>query len=210
MQASTQPQTTPTAPVAQAAPAAPQPQTPVSITTVGPGGQTQTLLIPKTEAEVQGLIKQRNELSDQLSNVTSRRRELSDEIRTAPEGASRTGLEDRLRVLDQRIVQLESDLASTGRQLALVPADLAASAQDGLMIHQPSGGGDDFDEGVMAGGFFSLAGVAVILGVRRWRGRKKRGKKEPALGNDSTQRLERLEQGMESIAIEIERVSEGQ
>jgi hypothetical protein len=46
--------------------------------------------------------------------------------------------------------------------------------------------------------------------VRRWRGRKNPKSRKNELPSDSAQRLERLEQGMDAIAIEIERVSEGQ
>ena len=50
--------------------------------------------------------------------------------------------------------------------------------------------------------------VVALLARRRWR--RPRADKRPQLGNDSAERLARLEHGMEAIAIEIERVSEGQ
>ena len=195
----TSPQT-PTPPAETPAPA-------VTITAPGVDGKPITLTVPRTAGEVQELQRSRDELSDQLVNVTARRRELSDEIRTAPEGASRTGLEDRLRILDQRIIQLETDLASTGRQISAAPASLVGGSE---VVHIQSG--DDFEEGVFAGGFFSLLGLAVLYGIARfWRRRRGGGKRtKTPLPTESSQRLERLEQGMESIAIEIERVSEGQ
>ncbi len=200
MQTSTQPE------AVVAAPAEAPVQAP-SITTVGPDGKTQTLVIPSTLAEVRELRSQREELANQLTGATSRRRELSEEIRTAPEGASRTGLEERIRLLDQRILQLETELALTGRQLAATPAGLISSAEE-----RQSGGGDDFEEGFFGGGFLVAGAFAVVLFVRRWRGRRRGGKKKtPAMmPTESNERLERIEQGMEAIAIEVERVSEGQ
>jgi len=115
MQASTQPQIPPAA------------ETPTSVTIVGADGKTQSLAIPHTRAEIEQLRIRRRELTDQLGSVTSRRHGLSEEIRAAPEGASRTGLEGRLRVLDQRILQLESDVAATGQQIAAAPAELMGS-----------------------------------------------------------------------------------
>jgi hypothetical protein len=201
MQASAQTQVAPPAPAAPAPPAAP-----TSITFVGADGKTQTLTIPRTEAEVAQLKAQRDELSDQLTNVSARRTDLAEELSTTTDGAARAGLENRLGVLDRRIVQLETDLASTGRQLSSVPSDLMASTED----DDQSGVGDQFDDGFMAGGLSALLliPVAVFFARRRWR---RPSRSVPAqLGDESAQRLERLEHGMEAIAIEIERVSEGQ
>jgi len=198
---------TPPQPEAATAPApALAPAPPVSITTVGPDGTTQTLTIPQTRAEVRELLVQRDELSEQLSSVAARRRSLSEEIRIAPEGASRTGLEGRLRLLDQRILQLETDLAATGRQLSAAPAELVASTER----REPQGGGDDFEEGFFAGGFTVLVPLALFVAYRRFRRRRSPPHRRAELPTESSQRLERLEQGMEAIAIEIERVAEGQ
>jgi hypothetical protein len=200
--------TTQAAPEAPAAPATPRP---TAITTVGADGNAQTISVPKTQAEVDALVRQREEISDQLINVNERRQELVQQIRSAPDGVARTGLEDRVKILDQRLIQLESDLAVTGRQLAAAPAELVSSSQ-----REPrpsnSGSGSDWDEGFALGSFLSVSAIALIYAFRRWRGRKKprtRGAMRD-LPSDSAQRLQRLEQGMEAIAIEIERVSEGQ
>jgi len=198
----------PDQPVAPGTPDAPP--APVTITTPGPAGTTQTLSIPKTSAEVRDLRVQRDELSEQLANVASRRRALSEEIRVAPDGASRTGLEERLRLLDQRILGFETDISAISRQLASAPAELIAEVESEV----PQSSGDDFEEGFFAGGF-TLLGVIVVVAVVRRFIRKRRGITTTANvpGNfaaESAQRLERLEHGVEAIAIEVERVSEGQ
>jgi hypothetical protein len=195
----------PTPPTAATAPAqAPTP--PVSITTVGPDGKSQTLTIPRTEAEMHELLMQRQELSEQLTSVSSRRSNLAEEIRQTSDPTLRTGLEERLRLLDQRILQLETDLATTGRQISSAPAELTAANES---MYQ-SGGDDAFEEGLMIGGFSVLFFMSIFLvfARRRWKRRKTALPSE--LGGESAQRLERLENGMEAIAIEIERVSEGQ
>ncbi len=201
MQASAQSQPAPAAALSPPADAAP-----ATFTIVGADGKTQTLTIPRTEAEVFRLRAQRNELSEQLTSVSSRRSELAEELSTTTDGAARTGLEDRLRVLDKRIIQLETDLAATGRQISAAPSELIASTGDETSVAVD----DHFAEGMMAGGFSALflAGVAVLFARRRW---KRAGPGFPSrLGAESDQRLQRLEHGMEAIAIEIERVSEGQ
>ena len=192
--------TTEQTPLAPVEPAAPVPQ---SITMTGADGKTLSIAIPRSQAEVDALVRAREELSDQLYSAQNRRQELMNQVRTAPEGVSKTGLEDRIRILDQRLVSLEADLASTGRQLAAAPADLVSWSE------RPQGGGDDFEEGVFAGGATMLGAVVVITLFRRWRGKKKKPQTMRELPADSA-RLERLEQGMDAIAVEIERVSEGQ
>jgi hypothetical protein len=184
------------------------PKPPVSITMVAPDGKTVTLPIPRTESEVRALLAQREALSDQLTSVSARRRELASEIRNRSDEATRGGLEERLRLLDNRILQLETDLASTGRQIASAPSELIAGTEPA----RPPAGGDDFEEGLMIGGFsvFVFFSVVFFFQRRRWK-RRGVGPALPApLGAESAQRLERLETGMEAIAIEIERVSEGQ
>jgi hypothetical protein len=150
------------------------------------------------------LISQREELSDQLANVSSRRGTLAEEMRTTPDGVTRAGLEDRLRLLDQRILQLETDLSTTGRQIAMAPAELVEGA------YSRDEGDDGFLEGMMfTSGFMLIGGLIVYFFVRRrWRRRTKGIPSQS--GADSAQRLERLEQGMDAIALEIERISEGQ
>jgi hypothetical protein len=197
--------TTQSAPEAPAAPPSPRP---TAITTVGGDGKAQTIVFPKTQSEVDALIRQRSEISDQLISVNERRQELVQQIRSAPDGVARTGLEDRIKILDQRLIQLESDLAVTGRQLAGAPQDLVNFSQRDYP--NQNGNSSDWEEGIAFGTFFTLFGMALIYGFRRWRRRKNPRPRKNDLPSDSTQRLERLEQGMEAIAIEIERVSEGQ
>jgi hypothetical protein len=178
----------------------------VYITKTGPGAPTQVLAIPKTSAEVQALRSQKEQLSEELSSVASQRHALSEEIRVAPDGASRTGLEARLRLMDQRILQLESDIAATSKQLTSAPAELIAVTASET---RPPGSGDDWTEGLAFGVGFALLGMAILYAYRRFR--RRRSPAPPAnIPNESLQRLERLEHGMEAIAIEIERVSEGQ
>jgi hypothetical protein len=193
-------------PQPEATPAPQSPRAPVSITVVGADGKSQTITIPVSESDVEELLAHRQELSDQLSSVTDRRSNLAAEIRRTTDDASRTGLQDRLRLLDNRILQLETDLATVGRQLAAAPAELVSGTRE-----EPNNRGseDGFDEGLMAGGFsvFFASAIFFLFARRRWR--RQGSTRRTAIGDD-TARLERLEHGMDAIAIEIERVSEGQ
>jgi hypothetical protein len=58
-----------------------------------------------------------------------------------------------------------------------------------------------------------VCGTVMAIGVpiaRAWARRMERGVSQPALPPDVTARLERMEQAIDSIAVEVERISEGQ
>ena len=201
MQATTQDQAPP-------APAlAPPPQ--VYITRTGADVAALPLALPKTSAEVEALQTRKQELTEELANVSARRHQLSEEIRVAPDGASRTGLEARLRLMDQRILQLETDIGTTSKQLSSTPAEVLAIAQS---ENTPPDNDGSFSEGLAAGLVPLLSLLALITVWRRFKRRGRRGiaPNKDNLIAESNERLERLEHGMEAIAIEIERVSEGQ
>ncbi len=183
--------------------AAPGP--PVSITVANPDGTTQTLAIPMTRAELRDLKGRRSELSSQLTSVAGRRRRLVEQLNTMPDGQARIGLEQRMLVLDKRMVQLESDLAATGRLLTAAPPGVITSTS--VPMEQIA---ENLIPIFSVFTIFVMFPIAIAFARNLW----KRGSRPPApvmqLPQEATQRLERLEQGMEAIAIEIERVSEGQ
>lgn len=170
----------------------------------GPGGPAQTLAIPMTRADIAAIRARRGELSNQLISASNRREELAGQLRQAS-GADRAGLEQRIGVLDQRIVQLESDIAETGRLLTGAPAGLASTSE--AMF-----GGFKSGE-VLAGGIvftiFVLAPLAVGASRMMWK-RAAAGPVRSVIPPETAGRLERIEQAVEAIAIEVERVSEGQ
>ncbi|MEJ7758800.1 MAG: hypothetical protein WKF55_04335 [Gemmatimonadaceae bacterium] len=176
-----------------------------TVTVTNADGTSQTLAIPLTKQGVADLRARREELSNQQQSSAGRRRRLSQELRAQPEGAPRAGIEGQLAVLDTRLMQLETDIAATGRQLSAAP--LATVSGAGPLP------GNDIPENVAAlsGAFtvFVLFPIALAYARRIWKG-SSRTPLQTSFPPESAQRLERLEQGMESIAIEIERVAEGQ
>ncbi|HUQ19485.1 MAG TPA: hypothetical protein VM099_07715 [Gemmatimonadaceae bacterium] len=191
-----------TAPAAPTAPTAPGAPTVVSTgTALAPISS-----VPTTIADVQALRAKRSELSNQLESAAGRRARLSSQL-VGKEGADRAGIEARIGVLDKRIMQLESDIAETGRQLTMAPNALVASSES---LRGPA----NMDPDAIAA--ISITFILVVLGpmafamTRRIWKRTNTAPRPAALSDDATKRLERLEQGMDAIAIEIERVSEGQ
>ena len=176
-----------------------------TLTRLGPQGTPDVLMIPQTREDVRALLTRRESLSDQLSSVADRRHQLAMELQETADGVARAGLEARLGLLDNRILQLETDLAKTGRELSAASPVMVATTEEGMS--QPPGG--HFEEGMAVGGVsvFLACATLYFFARRRWR---RALRSVPATTSADSARLERLEQGMEAIAIEIERVSEGQ
>src|SRR3954464_4552717 len=98
----------------------PQPPIPpVPPIIVGPSGLEQYggFRVPQTQDEVAILQAQRARLSEQIINVRDQRRAIAQQYERSS-GASRVGLEQQLQSLDQRLIQLQNDLAESGRALS--------------------------------------------------------------------------------------------
>lgn len=197
---------------ATAAPAAPAAQTAPVIAQTPPIPPTPTISVPgvgvisgvpTTVADVQALRAKRSELSNQLESAASRRNRLSSSL-NGKEGADRAGVEARISVLDKRIMQLESDIAETGRQLTMAPSALVASTGSSRQF----GGG--MDSSVAPVLFVLLVLAPIALSAARLMWKRARVPAKPTASPDESRRLERLEQGVDAIAIEVERISEGQ
>lgn len=185
-------------PAQPTAPPAPATATPVTVSTPR----------PMTSADVEALRARRSELSRQISSASERRSEAVRQLRNSPDGAARTGLEGRIAVLDQRIMQLEQDISLNGQALANAPGNLAAS-EDGAptLRYGPFSPGQLTAITIVSIVFVwaPLAFAATRLMMRRWA----HPKPAPQI-LESTARLERMEQAIDAVAIEIERISEGQ
>jgi len=161
---------------------------------------------PTTREELAGLQHKRSQLSEQLNSVDNRRRDLRRDLERSPLSA-RPGIEAQLKVLDDRAVGLERDLSITGQQLANVPGVLVASTQmPGDQIAERIAG--DIVPIVAILAVFVLGPFAVAMARLIW----KRGSAapRPVADNATVQRLEQLQQSVDTIALEVERISESQ
>jgi hypothetical protein len=164
---------------------------------------------PMTAQDLAALKARRSLLSDQLQSADSRRKELSRLVRSAS-GADKAGLEQRIGVLDARLARLETDIDETGKLLASAPAALASTREPVTFGYGPNSSTkmQDVIPIVAILSVFVLFPIAISIARNIWR----RGSLPPSArpDRDSAPRLERMEQAMDAIAIEIERVSEGQ
>lgn len=194
-----------TAAQAPAPPTPPTPPAPPGATVVSSRVFNYT---PMSAQDVAALKARRSILSDQLQSADSRRKELSRLARSAT-GADKAGLEQRIGVLDARLARLESDIDETGKLLASAPAALASTREPMVIPFGPNSANKVEAIPIVAIlSVFVFFPLAIAMARNIWR----RGSLPRAAGPDreSAQRLERMEQAMDAIAIEIERVSEGQ
>jgi hypothetical protein len=118
------------------------------------------------------------------------------------------GLEGRLALLDARQLQLESDLAQVGQQLSSASAGLIASTAASGPVFAGLSSGQTLAISIVFT-IFVLGPLAVGF-ARTLFTRSNRPALPPAVFNEAAQRLERVEAAVETIALEIERISEGQ
>lgn len=183
------------------APAAKSPQAaPVATTPpAAPSGPTNLL-------ELRDLRARRSEISSQIGNVTSRRDELASQLRNAAPGADRAGIEARIGVLDKRLLELENQLNVTGLQLANARG-VAATIEDppGPVTSMPNS--DQMTAIVIVFTIAVLMPLSIAWARALFR-RAKHATERPS--PELQQRLDRMEEGIDAIAIEVERISEGQ
>lgn len=189
-----------------------QPAAPTAVV-VGQDGPSITVTTvpgaPTTREQYQALVARRDELSNQLLSAQGRRDRLVRELRTAPPDAQ--GIEARVKLLDQRILQLEHDIDVTGQQIAAAPA-WAITTQSMQAAAEPHLFGIFSSD--QATGMSIVFTVLVLfpLAIARARAIWKRSShpSAPPGWNDVQQRIQRMEQAVDVIAVEVERVSESQ
>jgi len=200
-------QQNPAKPAAPAAPASPAPVKAPASDVVYSGSLPGAAM---SRQDVANLRARRSELSDQLESATGRRRSLAEQIRRA-DGVNKAGLESRLATLDQRIVRLEGELDAVGQQLASPQAaEYVAQTKPPVTFVPPMRGNIDPEPIIICFILFVLSPIALSISRLIWKRGSRMAMQPPALRAESGERLERIEQGMDAIAIEVERVSEGQ
>lgn len=164
--------------------------------------------VPQTREAVLAMRAQRTELSNQLQSAQRRRDDIVEQLREAST-SERPGLEARLRVLDDRILNVEQEIARTGQLIAQAPGELLETTT--TQAPNPSGipfRSVDTTAISMVFTLFVLAPIAFTVARLIW----KRGSAppRPQLDAESQERMRRLESAVDTVAIEVERISEGQ
>lgn len=148
---------------------------------------------------------QRSELRDQIGRLQEMRTDLQQEITEGGlEGAALAGVQARIAAIDQRISGLDAQLAQADAmvaQLAGVPGAIQPSRRNP----------NEVPEEAMVIGILMILFVffplTVAIARRIWKRTTSGVMRMPAEWNE---RMHRLEQAVDTIAVEVERVTEGQ
>jgi hypothetical protein len=193
----------------QETPAAPAPAQAAVRIEAGPATAAQTIQIPQSAQDIAGLRARRSELADQLEQTMDRREEITDEWEQTPL-ADRASLDQVVTAIDGRIVQLEADIAATERALTSARPELlavAAQREEAARADLEAVRNGNREERMAVLFAFFLVFMLGLTFVRRFWSRQPPPR---PMAVESAGRLERIEQAVEAMAIEIERVSEGQ
>ncbi|MDQ6719095.1 MAG: hypothetical protein M3Z17_12220 [Gemmatimonadota bacterium] len=180
----------------------PPPNVPVLAGGDAPVAATRAL----TAQDIVALRARRSELSNQLTSAASRRRSLSNELNGTADPSARAGLESRIAVLDKRMVQLEGDMAQTGQILSSEAASRVTSTQPAHTFL----GMDAVYAAPLTGIFIIFVLGPLAIGAARMMWKRSSRPVLPAGSAESAERMSRMEQSVDAIAVEVERISEGQ
>jgi hypothetical protein len=192
-----------TAPATPQAPALPPPAAQAPVV---PGQPSP--LVDLSKYSVNQLRKMLSELRDQRQQLASRREGISGNYERAT-GDNQKGIGERLRVLDANIVSYEAEITRVGREIAVrggQTSEPPPNSNPGSYVSEDDAAG-------MAFGFSFMTAILVFFVTRRIMRRKYMGVAPGRQQSNliaSNERLERIEQAVDTIAVEVERVSENQ
>jgi len=168
--------------------------------------------VPISQQQAEFLRAKRTALSNQLESVQDRRDDVAEQLRQPETSASeRPGLENRLRVLDERLVQIEKEMAANSAQLANAPARRSSEGTTAAV------GGRDlswrgFSPNLVTVFSFALLMPFAVQIARRWfaPNSARFDRQQSAEAAALRDRMDKMEGAVEAVAIEVERIGESQ
>jgi hypothetical protein len=161
---------------------------------------------PSAAAIYEGFKAQREELSNQLEDLESTRRDITAQLNQASQGGpERKGLETRLTEVDARIASVDQMMASNAAQIAQASAVPGAVVEPPPIVRQGPP-----EEAYIVGTIFMFVfflPLSIAFARRIWR---RSAAVVTSLPREISERLSRMEQAVEATAVEVERIGEGQ
>jgi hypothetical protein len=182
----------------------------------------QSIRPAQSRADLDALQMKRNELKSQLTSISERRRELFPQQMLA-QGNPRRDLEARVKALDDRSARLEQELLQTDDAITDALArgvavdrsgqgsvTIGRPGQPGVTIIPPWDAGRAMKNEMARVMVFEGLGF-VLLGLILWRVLRRRGPASALrLAPEESARMAQLQRAVDVIAVEVERISEGQ
>jgi len=164
---------------------------------------------------IKALDLQRSELDKQLMSLTIRRDLLNQQLANA-DGPGQAQLHAEIKAVGDRSAQVMKQLAAVddavNKALADAAAGKAVEAQGGgrTVISFPPPASNDIPAFAQRAGILSVAVIAIIAVVAVATRLRRPVFRGTALSDSDVARLERLQQAVDVIAVEVERISESQ
>ena len=167
--------------------------------------------VPRTGEEVRALERRLRTMREQLQDAAERRNSVAGNLRSADEQA-RQGYVDRLNKLDERILGLETEISNSVARLAAAPSQARNEAVVEQRPNPEEIAREALDKVIPVTAILSVfVFFPIAFALSRFIWRRSSAPKVAAGPDRATQdRLEQLQQSMDAIAIEVERISEGQ
>jgi hypothetical protein len=164
---------------------------------------------PLTAQDVQAYRVRLNDLRNEPQDAAERRNSIAGRLREADIDA-RPGYQARLQTLDNRILSIENEITSiVARMGSAPPSALVAGTREVVQNPGFQMGPDTIIPVVALISIFVF--LPLSIGISRFLWRRAQAPPRAAVTDHATQqRLEQLQQSVDSIAIEVERISEGQ
>lgn len=158
-------------------------------------------------------VRQRDEIKKQVGSLEDTRNSISEELNTPKlSNVDKAGHEARLAQTDKQLSDAQEALAAANAKVAQAAAVPGTNTSVAV---PPTRGPNDMPKNVAIVSLMFIAmATAVLLPLsiawaRRLTGKVGPSKPQP-IAPDLDERLRRMEQAIESVAIEVERVGEGQ
>ena len=155
------------------------------------------------------LRARRDALSNQLESVQGRRDDVAEKLRSdETQAIEKPGLQDRLRVLDDRLIQIEREISANSEQLANAPP------RQEQFTGAPSSRGGGL-RGVNTNmltvfTFLLLIPFAIQMARRFFAPPRGPSRSELVELASMRERLDKLDGAVDAVALEVERIGEGQ
>jgi hypothetical protein len=184
----------------------PVPTPPPSPSTPSGAALAQTLLGADPVQVLEAFRQQRAELRDQLERLEDQREELSEQLVTGTDGAAKVGIQARIAAIDARIATVDKAIADADASVA------RAAAVPGAVVPEPpeprrEGPPEEFFIFLMVATMFIGVPLTIAYARRIW---KKSVTTVVAIPQDIYERFNRIDQAIDSVAVEVERIGEGQ
>jgi hypothetical protein len=154
----------------------------------------------------QAVREKREVLGDQMNRLLNRRENVVEQLHSGNvDPAERAALEQHLTEVNARIIAMEKTLHAADAEVAAAAGVPGASVPERV----ERGGGNNEEAMAIGAAFMGIAIVIIAIAWARrlWKGATNVVAKLPA---EFEARFARMEDSLDAVAIEVERVSEGQ